>query len=433
MYKKKKSGNAKRKTDIVSLIISVVFGCIWCIVGGNLYKKVLHSLPTCVVMGIYFLGLAVTLCLGILVCNAVSGYRKPKSRDYKMTALSVAAIFVAAILFQLIYGIDINISRKNREVDAFVFLIDDSGSMGLNDPYDERYKSIKTVMNAADPDKRFVVYSFSAECKKVSEMIPAKDIDKLKIEDGVDNDDTQILKAINIVFDDIDNDVIDCGKGSRIILLTDGVSTELFDSIKFRNTLSRANDMGVSISAVGFGDCDDNYLQNMADMTGGKYVRASGASELGQAMLNVSKAVSDYNRDLINHRKPTKSFVEWIYGAERLIFIVLLGVVFIYIKSLLMRTNDTKSNLFLIQIVIVAIGAVGIEIGMNVLYLDEWFMRLVMCVSFCLVYLTTDSKAVPAVQQYEQFNEKHRFDIGSNPSNDSYDNQYDDRYDDLYN
>ena len=398
--------------------------------GNMLCAQMSGKVHPTIIMGAYFGGLALTLFLAAVICNLLKGYRSPTSDDYVKAIITVVVITLAAALFQLLYSIDINPPKivNNKE---FIFLIDDSGSMLTNDPDNQRYEAIKEVMAKSSSNSEFCVYSFSDYCVRGTDMIKAKDADSFSIDSspaGMTNMETALEMALN----DIKNGTIPCSSGAKLILLTDGYSTEDFNAIRVRNMLTEANELNVSISAVGFGDCDDVYLQNLADMTGGKYVRASNASELGKAMVVASQGESDYRRNIINHRNPISSWVEYLYGFERMLFIVLIGVAFIYLKSLLLHTSNGGSNLLVEHIIIVAIGALGIEIGMNMFYIKEWYMRLLMCVCFTLIYLTEEKKkAGKSSKTSRQVNYANKESTSDPYSSSSYDS--DSGYDDIYN
>ena len=74
-----------------------------------------------------------------------------------------------------------------------------------------------------------------------------------------------------------------------------------------------------------------------------------------------------------------------------ILFLLCLGAGFIWIKSLLLRTNDTDANVLVPNVACVLVGALCIEVGMNIFFLPENAMRLLMCIGFTIL-LTKEVK-----------------------------------------
>ena len=384
---KRRKRRNKNKLDIVSIIISLIFGAIWCFAGGILYQD-LHDWRPIFLVSIYFGGLAVTLFICSTVCDAVKGFGLPQKREIWKALGLILAVFIVAGVFEFIYECNIKtISiEKDANTSAYIFLIDESGSMEVNDADEERYSAIKDVMHETKGQKNFCIYSFANRCKRITEMMAASEVDSINMRLIGSTDvggGTAILEAIQHILNDIEVGSLQAGKNPRILLLTDGIDE--FTQLETRPVFSRANRMNVSVSAVGFGGCDDAYLQNIADMTNGKFVHAQDASELSEAMVIVSDGNSDYQRNILNHREPGSVFGEIIYGAERVLFMIILGALFFFIKAMMIRSGSNSGNLILPHVIAVTLGALGIEVGMNIFSLPEKLMRLLLCICFSLV------------------------------------------------
>ena len=126
------------------------------------------------------------------------------------------------------------------------------------------------------------------------------DINRNSIKDEIGKLDaggaTAIGKGIEKATDELNS-----GRGrthltQAIILLTDGVETrctDLDDKCHPLNQAQSAADEGVIIYTIGFGGADENLLQQIADLTDGKYYKANSVNDLELIYNQISQEFSD--------------------------------------------------------------------------------------------------------------------------------------------
>ena len=367
----------KKKLDFIQLLLSIVAGVGWMFAGNAIYELLKGRLWLPLVIGIYFFGLSVTLLLVLFLCNAVERLGRWRSDEFRDAIVAALIVFVAATLFQLLYQIDITKTRS--ESTSYIFLIDESGSMGFNDPNNDRAKAISRIMSLQGGDFPFAVYSFDDECQVVIPMTSAKNA-PVYTPGYVFGGGTDIVGALSTVVDDISSGSIQGGAYPRIVLLSDG------DCVKtgIRDVLKKANNLGINICTVSFGQANEELMKAIAEGTYGINVRAENIDSLQQAMVVASTASLSEKRDLLSTRPPMRA--EGLFIAMRIVFLLVLGALFFWIKASLMRSRDRDASVLLPHVVLITIGSLCIEVGMNILFFNQLAMRAVMCICFtCII------------------------------------------------
>ena len=96
---------------------------------------------------------------------------------------------------------------------------------------------------------------------------------------------TNISAGLNLALDNLEAE-----KGSRaVILMSDGQDGGSEEDMQAAT--DRAAKLGISVYTVGFGECDDAYMQAIAEVTGGKFVKASASTELSDIYLYLQKYI----------------------------------------------------------------------------------------------------------------------------------------------
>ena len=361
--------------DWITLILSVLAGAIWMFLGGSIIKLLLGKLWTPLVIAIYFGGLALVLILVTWLCTLARGFTMAPKKYYGLAALAALGIFVVSGLFQLVYSSTIRIKTADRS--SYIFMIDDSSSIGP-DSYHLREEAVRQVMAGCDADFPFAVYSFTRYCQLLQDIQPASAAASMKL-DLKSSGGTDVVNALTVVEDDIRSGRLQAGGAPRIILMTDG---EFSDS-GLRGALSDALSMNINICTVGMDGSDPDLLQLIADLTRGKFVSVHNLDQLPGAMQMAAIGESEFIRTLISVREPVP--MDWLFSLMRIVFLLVLGALFIGIKALLLRSDDMEANMLAPNLIAVLIGALCVEVGMNILYLDERLMQMVMCVGFTIL------------------------------------------------
>lgn len=384
-----KKRKRNRQFDFLTLILSVLAGLLWAFLGRILIQQLNRNIWMPLLMGLYFLGLALMLIFVTWLCTVIKGRLMPEKGSYPKAFALALAVFLLAGVFQWGYSQDFHLYRTSSGDSTFIFLVDESGSMTVNDPMNQRAAAIKELLAECDPNFPFVVYGFSDAPRQITSVLPASKARNDVLElwaDGL----TNIFHAIYRVVSDIDEGRIDVGTKPHIILVTDGLSTD--DECPLHEVLQYANDVNTRISTVGVGDeIDEDYLTTIAIKTGGNYIKCKDISELQAGMTSVTRLerTTNYQRTLLNVRENMRH--DWIYLIMRILFLLILAVPFMLIKSLLLRTNDVEANVLVPNLILTLIGALSVEVAMNhfmLRFFKEPIVHSILCVGFTALIVT---------------------------------------------
>ena len=131
---------SKFRSSIVALAIFVFFGIAYGFITNIFFDNVITALWTPLAIALYFLTFGVLIC--ILTIIIVRKFNK--SIDSKLIirdiAIIIVALFLASMLFELLY--EIGIDAKIKDPDSYILMIDDSGSMSDSDPNNQRADAI---------------------------------------------------------------------------------------------------------------------------------------------------------------------------------------------------------------------------------------------------------------------------------------------------
>ncbi len=378
-----------KRFDFVTCIISAVAGLLWAFIGRALLNALSHSVWMPLLVGLYFVGLALMLILALWLCTLIKGRVMPERGSYPKAFALTALVLLLALLFQWVYSRDFNMEEVVPTGDSsYIFLVDESGSMLGNDMNNERGKAIQNLMAKCEPDFPCAVYGFESSFRQISPMLPASVLAVNPLELGAYGG-TNISDAIEYVLQEIESGNLRAGLRPHIILVTDGVDTGGMKPLKA--TLRHANDANVRVSTVGVGNAvDAEYLRNIAVKTEGNYVTCETMSDLLGSITDITEQESsDYQRTLLNTREEMPH--DWVYAVMRILFLLILAVPFLIIKSLLLRTNDANTNVLIPNLILLLIGALSVEIGMNqflLKFLKEFVVQSILCIGFTILIVT---------------------------------------------
>ena len=266
-----------------------------------------------------------------------------------ITAGVAVAFFGISLLFEFLYELG---KEKSIESSSYIFVIDDSGSMATTDPQNKRVRAIHDIME--DSDREYAVYSFTSVLTQLKDMSTYSPNDHFEFSSWGNTD---IIGALSGVLDDLESGRLDGGDNPRILLLSDGQSSEFGKS----KIVERCRDEGVSISTVSFPD-SNHLLRYLAEKTGGIYIDSSDTVKLYEIM---EEAVTySTARDLLSSRFVSQD--NGVYAFLRILFLVILGVVWSGFKFFI--SSNTESGIpslviFIVSAVLCIIAAVFMEVS----------------------------------------------------------------------
>ena len=369
--------------DVLTMVICLIFGVIWSFVGYMMYGALHKILWTPLVIGLYFAGLAVMQILAIQISGMLRSSYGKGGHISKAFSL-VLVIFAAATVLDFIY--ELRIKETVLEPTSYIFLIDDSESNNWNDLDNTRGDAYLKALENCEDDFPYAVYSFCHDVELLVPMTTASNPVSIASDLSTIGG-TDIIHALDTVLQDIQNGQhANAGKAPRIILISDGES---------RSTgLSRIHrlckEMNVSICTVGYGDSrSGGLLQEIAEGAYGVSITIDNVANLNTAMANAASAQTHEQHNLLNFRDNVKFDI--LYVIERLLFVLILGVLFLFIKAELARTNVSSANMLPAHLILLLISGASLEFGINIIRLPVFFTHVVMCMLFLLTFTVHES------------------------------------------
>lgn len=175
---------------------------------------------------------------------------------------------------------------------AYILVVDHSGSMGDNDPFDIRLDAATLVVDSGNTNDRVGVVGFGIDSKIMQELAIIDDKSKSSIGDRihappeVDVQGTDIIGALKAARDLVNKALVDRVR-PEIMLLTDGkmegaplkrypnLEAALADELKVFSS------NGVPVHCIALGGLADNkFLRTCAAATGGSYFPVKTSEEL---------------------------------------------------------------------------------------------------------------------------------------------------------
>lgn len=369
----------KRKSDKVFLIISIIIGVVLGITEELVYtNSIIHFKSRILCITVYLFAFALILGLILLFKGLRNSSYVNFGKVMLLTMIAAVVFTGCSALFEYLYEVGGDKPRKFKQSESqYAFLIDDSGSMELNDVRNERYDAVESIIRNMTPTKNFSVYRF-ADMVVCDTPMESSQSDTYQMSNSLSSvgGGTNLLTAINQVIADI----TESGKKhTKIIILTDGAPTD-FEFSLYNSTIKNAIQNNTAISSVGFGDPYEDFLTDLATNTGGMYVFSDNISSLTanlETVVNAQTLPVGKNRDLLGYRLDLTSD-SFLYGFLRVLFLVLLGVLWSVIKLLLIGEKKFTQYSAVLSVVLCSVAAVLCEI-MLLFGINSNIVRIIFC------------------------------------------------------
>lgn len=204
----------------------------------------------------------------------------------------------SAEIFQYLPLSDDAYSTAKTDTDL-VFVLDDSGSMDNNDPYNMRKKATASFVNNMPINDNYAIYSFtgSVSPKLLLPLTKADEAGKAKCDaalsklsnDYTGTDGSWGLHSAIQVLKNSEN--VKC-----IIFLTDGEDTHFH--YDYDEIIKSAQDKQITIFTIGLTHYSNgDLLDKIATQTGGKFFNISDISELSDCYQKIKDLTIDYITD----------------------------------------------------------------------------------------------------------------------------------------
>ncbi|SEF99904.1 von Willebrand factor type A domain-containing protein [Eubacterium ruminantium] len=185
------------------------------------------------------------------------------------------------------YGIkDFELIKSDANSGINISIVmDKSGSMRGNAISDAKTAAKDVVANMSGTGQRIGIVAYDSNATVSCPLTSSQDSLNAAIDGIYADGGTDIGDGLKAALDELE-----AAKGSgSIILMSDGQNGGSDDLVQ--EAIDRANNAGISIYAVAFGDADQEYMRNIAESTGGKFILAADSASLSDIYLMLQKYI----------------------------------------------------------------------------------------------------------------------------------------------
>ena len=194
-----------RNYSIMMLLGTILAGLAYALIADPIISRLEIILPGIVLVPAYMLGLFLFLGLAVYLIGKLV-YSTSRSRiNMKQWVLVLVLIIVCSLVFEFLYEI-VRPKAKVMNIDSYIFVLDDSGSMLQNDPQFIRYQAVNKLLEDKKSDFQYAVYSFSSDCALLQDMQPiSAGAFNPELPDESTMGMTEILHTLRAIYNDIDS------------------------------------------------------------------------------------------------------------------------------------------------------------------------------------------------------------------------------------
>lgn len=176
-------------------------------------------------------------------------------------------------------------SSSEADTVDIAIVMDSSGSMS-GQPLEDAKLAAKSCVNMmTSKNQSMSIVQYNTDAKIVTNETNSKATLLNGIDTIYDGGDTNISAGIISGISSLS----DNAATKSIILMTDGMDHNTQEAMD--DAIQNAINHEISIYTVGLGDTNDKYLKNIADKTGGKFIKASNSTELENIYLTLQKYI----------------------------------------------------------------------------------------------------------------------------------------------
>jgi len=351
----------KFKIDKLFILITVLVGLFSGIILEVLYRAGgLFSENRIITITLYLTIFAILVGIALVIKGFVTQSYSGFVKVILITLAALVGFSGFSALFEFIYELEGDPIQFNSTSLQYAFLIDDSSSMLSSDPDDERYEAVEKIINNLDETKDFAVYNYADfyECETRMGSVSSKKY-RYNPSGSMLGSATATLSTIRAVVNETGNPT----RHTKIIILTDGEPTD--DGFGDRNrTINNCIMNNCSVSFVGFGYVNEEFMTDVAYKTGGTYVLSSDLDDLMYDLEKIVKAkvnLPTSRRDLLGERPLYKSF-DFLHCILRILFLSILGAMWTAIKMILIGEKKFSMKAAVVSVISCSVAAVLVEV-----------------------------------------------------------------------
>ena len=378
------------KKNIKFHFMLLLFGLIGGFIGDILIELFISHIagttPNAITVAVSFAIFTFSMMGSCVLCEYIYPrltQTESKYNKYRVLAflISIVAIAVLAMILQFFYGMGMG-----TKVSDFIFVIDDSGSMDQNDPFEERYDAVMQLANTLSSDDRIAMVKFS---DSILDSIPLeyntpnyRDEFEQRIKGTIPNGGTDIELALREATRL--SDTGDTNRYTMVILLSDGDSDVdiegITDVLIDRGII--LNTIGLNVSLTGV-----DLLETMAKSTGGEFYDVFDAKSLIPIMKGMEKHIM--RNSLLGPRAVIKRD-STIHKIARVAFIAILNIA---LGIALQFIIDNR--LLRWQIVVSAITGIIAGLILEIGFYYVWPATLVRILAFLVMTIIIVNYEIP--------------------------------------
>lgn len=364
----------KKTTYKKYITVTIVLGFAYWLVGEGLLSFMKNNVYSPLKIAAYFTLFFIAEAIALTVLSfykrdwSNTNNRKNKTGSIKTVAIVLCIFSIITFLFEFLYELG---KQAIPEPTSIIFLMDDSSSMASTEG--ERISAVEDVMSNRFADYPYAIYTFSDDATMIRPM-GKKDSGSVADLSLASSGGTDIITSVHTVLDDFENGKLSgAGNYPKILLISDGQSY----SIGFKKLVKRCISDKITISCIGIEGCNHNYMQKIANNTGGVFVYCSDTSLLAPSMAESMN--NSTSRDLLSERIMFNH--NGLYAFLRIAFLSIMGVLWSFMKFLLSDDdNSTAYRTFICSTLLCTGSSVFLEIGFAYSLLPASMLRLIFCI-----------------------------------------------------
>ena len=330
-------------------------------------------------MGLLFAGFLLITCLAVYTisklgltyrADVITG-KKYTNRILLYLLAGCLAIGITMLGAEYLYETNFRLDSQKPSANTYIFLIDDSSSMEVSDPRNQRYSVVETILGEKQDSTRFAVYSFGSGVKQLVPMqtvgdgfpsIPVSSAGLTHMKEGLET----------VLEDCLQERWADHGAIS-MILITDGAPSDFKSFAQIRSILDQYNALGITLGIVGATGADTDLMNAMAEYTGGTFTSINDINMMEDAVLLVANAMRP-TRDLLSEN--TTGTPEWLYALIRILAITIAGTLIALTAALCYGNNTVFNYMFWANTIKAVFAGILMEAAFRIGLVDGTLLRL---------------------------------------------------------
>lgn len=386
-----------KKFDITTFLFSVVATIIAFVAGEAL---IYTQMPNILLVGLYFVitGISVVsiTCFCVYKVSKLKFEIPVKDIFLKsmntLVLITIMSTMTMGSLFEFLYEKSFS---KNKVTNNYIVLIDNSGSMEVNDSQYERFNALNELFDSIKQNQKMGVYIFNDVCTNI---LPLQSIDKNNLNNyqsvldsyKFSENGTDLMLALENIYDNIQN----IGSSS-LIVISDG-ECDINDI-----TINKFINADIPIHTIGVADAYSS-LHDVSVKTGGTYYDIKDTKTLKQTFSTIYNLE---NNNILLTKRTGKTKNSTLYMLMRITFITILAFIIKIMQLFVVDIKDLRTSI-IVQCVLFSIAAgVSLEFLMQYTNLDERVIRFIMVAFISLIFVQYSNKIIDD-QKYKMINSR---------------------------